>query len=78
MFENPTVSLNALCFSCAKLACCSSQLIFSFLYTDSSIENASEQFVWCIHIFAVNCAIYPVPQKKLMPFGMEIQTALSS
>jgi hypothetical protein len=45
MFENPTVNLNALCNSCAKIACCSSELIFTFLYAGSSIQNASELFV---------------------------------
>jgi hypothetical protein len=31
MFENPTVNLNALCNSCAKISCCPSDLIFTFL-----------------------------------------------
>jgi hypothetical protein len=50
MFENSTVNLNALCNSCAKIACCSSELIFTLLYVKSSIQNASEQFVSCIHL----------------------------
>jgi hypothetical protein len=56
MFENPTVSFNALCNSCAKIACCSSDLIFTFLYAGSSIQNASELFVSCIHLPFVNFA----------------------
>jgi hypothetical protein len=50
MFENATVNLNALFNSCAKIACCSSQLIFTFLYADSSVQHAKDQFVSCIHI----------------------------
>jgi hypothetical protein len=30
VFQNPTVNLSALCNSCAKIACCSSELIFTF------------------------------------------------
>lgn len=46
----PTVNLSSLRNSCAKIACCSSEFIFAFLYAGSSIQNASEQFLWCIHI----------------------------
>jgi hypothetical protein len=63
-FETPTVNLSALCKSCAKIACCSSELIFTFLYAGSSIQNASEQFVSCIHLSFVNFALHPNPQKK--------------
>jgi hypothetical protein len=72
MFENPTVNLNALCNSCAKIACCSSQLIFTFLYEGSSIQNASEQFVSCIQLSFVNFALHATTELCL-----EIQTALS-
>jgi len=41
----PTVNFNALCNSCAKIACCSSEMILAFLYAGSSIQNAREQFV---------------------------------
>ena len=45
-FQNPTVNLSALCNSCVKIACFSSQLIFTFLYAASSrIQNASERAI---------------------------------
>ena len=40
MFENPTVNFDALCNWCAKIASCSSQLIFTFLYVGSINQNA--------------------------------------
>ena len=62
MFENPTVNLNALRNSCATIACCSSELIFTFVYASSSIQNASEQFVSSILVCFVNFAFHPIPQ----------------
>ena len=41
MFKNPKVNLSALCNSCAKIACCSSELIITFLYAGSSIQGAT-------------------------------------
>jgi len=38
MVENPTVNLSALCISCAKIACCSSELKFMFLYAGGQAE----------------------------------------
>ena len=38
MFENPTVKLNALCNSSAKMACFLSELVFTLLYAGSSTE----------------------------------------
>jgi hypothetical protein len=43
MFENPIVNPSALCNSCAEIACCSSELIFTFLRVGCSIQYASEQ-----------------------------------
>ena len=65
MFENPTVNLGSLCKSCVKIKYCSSRLIFAFLYADSSIQNASEQFVSCVHlpIFLISFFIHPHKQK---------------
>jgi hypothetical protein len=34
------------------------------LYAASSIQNASEQFVWCIHLSFVNFALFPTPQTE--------------
>jgi hypothetical protein len=64
MFENPTVNLNAFCKSCVKLACFSSDLIVTFLYESSSIQNTSEQFVSYIQVSFVNVALYPAPQQN--------------
>jgi hypothetical protein len=64
MFENPTVSLHALCSSCANIGCCSSELIFAFPNADRNIQNASEQCVSCIHLSSVNFALRPTPQNK--------------
>ena len=47
--RNPTINFNALCNSCAKNASCSCELIMS-LYSGSSFQNASEQFVSCIQL----------------------------
>jgi hypothetical protein len=48
-FRNPTVNFNACCYSRKKIACCSSELITT-LYSGSSIQNASEQFVSSIQL----------------------------
>jgi len=47
MLQNPTANLTALCNSCANIACCSSQPIFSPVYARSSMQNGSEHFVCC-------------------------------
>jgi hypothetical protein len=36
--KNPTVRLDAICNSCAKIACCASDLIFTFLHAGKSLE----------------------------------------
>jgi hypothetical protein len=64
MFENPTLKINALCNSRAKMACCSSQLMLMFLYAGSSIQTESQQFVSDILLSSVNFAIHPTPQTK--------------
>jgi hypothetical protein len=64
MFEKPDVKLKALRISCAKIACCSSKLIFSYLYAGSSIQNASEQFVSCVQLYFVNSPLRPNPTNK--------------
>ena len=51
--QNPTVNLSALRNSCANTTCCSSQLIFTFLYAASNIQNGSQQFVCCIRLYFV-------------------------
>jgi hypothetical protein len=58
------VNLIALYKSCTKFACCSSELIFTFLCAGSSIQNASEKFVSCIHLSFVNFALDPTSQSN--------------
>jgi hypothetical protein len=48
MFKNSTINLSALCNSRAKIACCSSELIVTFLYAGSSNQK-SERSVRLIH-----------------------------
>lgn len=49
--ENPALNLQEFCNSCATIRFCWSELIFTFLYSKSSIQNGSEQFVWCVYLF---------------------------
>src|SRR5215469_8796145 len=65
MVEYPTVNLNALFNSCAKIACCWSELIFTFLYPESSIQNVSEQLVSFIQLSFLNFAVHPTSQTRL-------------
>jgi len=65
MVENPTVKLRAFCNSSAKIACCSSELMFTILLAGSDIQNAGEQFVSYIHLSFVNFALHPYPQTKI-------------
>ena len=37
--------------SCAKIAYFWSEMILAFLCADSSIQNASEKFLWCIQFY---------------------------
>ena len=53
--------------SCTKIACCSSELIFMFLYDHSSIQTAGEQFISCIHLSFVSFALHPTPQTLSLP-----------
>ena len=47
-----------------KIACCSSQLIFAFLYAGSSIQNASEHFVCIIYISFANSLFNQLHKQK--------------
>ena len=59
MFENPIVNPSALCNSSANIAFCSSELKIAFLYAGSSIQNVSQQFVWCIHLLFSPSSSFP-------------------
>ena len=72
MFENPTINLTEICNSCAKIACCSTELKFAFLCVGSSIQNASMQFVSCIHVSFENSLFI---NKPLTNLGLEIRTS---
>jgi len=50
----PPSSLMNFCNSCVKIACCSSELVFTFLYASSIIENAIEQFASFICLSSLN------------------------
>ena len=70
-------SLRALYNSFMKIACRSSELIFTFLFAGICIQNASEQFVWCILSFA-NFTLHPTPTgRTLLKLGLKIQTAVT-
>jgi len=58
MYENLIVKLNALCNSCANMACCSSEFVFTFLYLGNRIQNASEKFVCFIRLYFVDFALH--------------------
>jgi hypothetical protein len=60
-FLNLTVNLNSRCISCAKIARFMFVLISTLLYAGSSIQNASQQFVSCVHLPFVNFGLHPVP-----------------
>ena len=60
-----SASVHFACNSCAKIACSSCEVILMFLYADGSIQNASEQFVSCIHLSFVNFADHPTAQTEI-------------
>jgi hypothetical protein len=77
--ENSTVSLNAFCNACAKIAWCTSDSTPTFPYAGSSNQNASERFVLCSHspdVWKLRCPSNPT-NKNLTQLGLEIQKALS-
>ena len=39
-------------------------VIVIFTYAGSNIQNASQQFISCIHLPFVNSALHPTPQQK--------------
>jgi hypothetical protein len=53
-FQDKNDNLSSLRKSCAKMPCCASEFILTFLYAASDIQNASDQFVCYIHLSFVN------------------------
>jgi hypothetical protein len=65
MFKDPVI-LDALCNSCVKPPTVSHELIFSFLYAGSNIQNASkQQLVLCIDFSFVNFNLPQTQQTKI-------------
>ena len=78
MSENPTVNLNSLRNSCAKIAFCSSDLIIRFLYAGNSNQKANEKHLACIPIFVCKFRhSSKSTNKNLTELVPEIQTVLS-
>ena len=65
VFGNTTFKLNAISNSCMNIASFSSQLQFTFIYANKSIENSSEQFVSCKHICTVNFVLRRKQKRKM-------------
>lgn len=65
MFEYAIVNLGEVYDSCGKIACCSCELIFTFLYACGNIQYSSEQFVSCNQLSFVNFALHPVLQTEI-------------
>jgi hypothetical protein len=66
MFENPHRQPQCtLQFVFEDGVFCSSELILTFLYVGSSMQNASQQFVSCVHHYFVNFDPHPTPQTKM-------------
>ena len=76
MFENLTINFNAVCNSCAEIACCSSELTFMYLYAHSSMQKVRQQRISCIHLYFVNLTSFNPTNKQLMELGLQFQTAL--
>jgi hypothetical protein len=68
IFENSTVSINALCKLCEDMLCCSSDCIWTFLYADVNIHYEIGQFVSCIQI--VLCTSLFIQPHKQMSNGV--------
>jgi len=48
-----------------QVACCSSELVFTFLSAGSSNQKASQHFDWRIHLSFLNFSLHPTPQTKM-------------
>jgi len=57
MVENPTVYFSALCNSSAKIAYCSSELMFTSLYAGSNIQNAVNNSS-CVSTFLLQTSLF--------------------
>jgi hypothetical protein len=62
--------------SLGNSTCSSPEVVLAFLLCKgSTIHNASDQSVSCVHFFFVNFAFYPSPKKKslqFLPYGRSI------
>jgi len=76
MFENSTVSMNALCNSCEDMAFCSSECVLTFLYAGYNNQYVKEQFVSCIHFFLYT-SLFIKPHKKNLT-GLNLKILVTS
>jgi hypothetical protein len=61
-----TIDFNALFNPLGNSTCSSPETVLVvLLYEGSTIHNASDQFVSCVHFFFVDFAFHPSPQTKI-------------
>ena len=66
MLKNPTIDFNALFSPLGNSMCSSPEVVLAFLlYEDSTIQNASDQFVSWVYFFFLDFAFHPSPQTKI-------------
>jgi len=63
--------------SCVKIECYSSELLITFRYAGSSIQNASEQIVLFITFLLQISLFIQLHKETLTELVLEIQTTLS-
>jgi len=65
VFKNPTIDFNVLFNSLGNSMCSSPEVVLAFLlYEDSTIHNASDQFVSCVYFFFVRLRFSSIPTDK--------------
>ena len=62
--EIPTANLNAVCNSCVKIVCCSSQLIFTSLSLGQQHKKSRRQFFSYLYIYFVIFALNLLNTKR--------------
>jgi len=74
MFPNPTVTLKDIRKSCVKIASVSSELIFTFLYAGSGIQNSEIAMRLMYSSFFCKFRLSSKPtNQNLAELGLEIQ-----
>ena len=75
MFSMSIINLSALCSSYAKIVCCSSELIFMFLYVGSRSKIRARNSS-CVSTFRLLTLLFIQPHEPKCNTGLEIQAAL--